>query len=500
MIENNKLNEMFFKALSYHKNNQIKEAANEYINIIKLDPKYFKAYNNLGAINERINKNNVAKELFLNAIKLNPNYIDAIYNLGNICNKLKDYNLAKDYFERIIKIDPRNEKAYNALGITFYNLQNFKNAKFCFQKIVDVNNKNYQAYYNLGKILNEEENHEEAIKLFNECIKIHPNHSNAYNNLGMAHNKLSLTNQAKNFIEKSIEIDPKNFYSYNNLGIVYDNIYNTKKAKENFNKAININPNFTDAWWNLHCCSENIDEALKVLNKLFEIDKNHIKAKIIISALNAYNGNTNDYKELMSSEDCNHPYSRSIDWVLSLKKLPKLFFNKWDFYDSVIDMTQKERPFYEYGVRLGHSFKYLIQTLKKGYGFDTFTGLPEDWHSSKPKGSYSSFGIVPKIKGGEFIVGKFEDTLPKFFEETREIASLINFDADLYSSTICSLNNSKKIIDNKTILVFDEFLMNSNWEKDEYRALNEFCENNSYSYEVLAISFFTKQAAIRIVK
>lgn len=498
MTEINNLNEMFIKALSYQKNNQIKEAANEYIKIIKLDPKYFKAYNNLGTINESINKNNLAKKLFLNALKLNPNYIEAIYNLGNICNKLKDYNSAKEYFEKIIKIDPNNENAYNALGIIFYNLQNLNKSKICFQRIIDINKNNYQAYYNLGKILDEEENHEEAIKLFNQCIKIYPNHSNAYNNLGMTHNKLSLTNQAKKFIEKSIEINPKNFYSYNNLGIVYDNTYNTKKAKENFNKAININPNFTDAWWNMHCCSKNINEALDVLKKLHGIDKNHIKAKIIISALNAYNGNTNDYKSLMSSENCDHPYARSIDWVLSLKKLPRLFFNKWDFYDSVIEMTQKERPFYEYGVRLGHSFKYLIQTYKKGYGFDTFTGLPEDWHSSKPKGSYSSFGIIPKIDGGEFIVGKFEDTLPKFFSKKRELASLINFDADLYSSTICSLINSKKIIDNKTILVFDEFLMNSNWEKDEYRALEEFCENTGCSYEVEAVSFFTKQVAVRI--
>jgi len=499
MIKKNNLEEIFLKALSYHKNNRLKEAEKEYIRLIKLNPKYFKAYNNLGTINERINKNNAAKELFLNAIKLNPNYIDAIYNLGNIYNKLKDYNLAKDYFEKIIKIDPVNEKAYNALGITFYNLQNLTKAKFCFQKIIDINNKNYQAYYNLGKILNEEENHEEAIKLFNQCIKIYPNHSNAYNNLGMAHNKLSLTSQAKNFIEKSIEINPKNFYSYNNLGIVLDNTYNTKEAKENFTKAININPNFIDAWWNLHCCSKNINEALEVLEKLYEIDKNHIKAKIIISALKTYNGNSNDYKSLMSSGDCDHPYARSIDWVLSLKKLPKLFFNKWDFYDSVIDMTKKDRPFYEYGVRLGHSFKYLIKTFKKGYGFDTFTGLPEDWHSSKPKGSYSSFGIVPKIKGGEFIVGKFEDTLAKFFSKKREIASLINFDADLYSSTICSLINSKTIIDEKTILIFDEFLMNSNWEKDEYRALNEFCEKFRYSYEVVAVSFFTKQVAVKII-
>ena len=79
------------------------------------------------------------------------------------------------------------------------------------------------------------------------------------------------------------------------------------------------------------------------------------------------------------------------------------------------------------------------------------------------------------------------------------MASVINFDADLYSSTICSLNNSKSVIDNKTILVFDEFLMNSNWEKDEFKALNEFCKNLNYNYEVLAVSFFTKQVAVRII-
>ena len=79
------------------------------------------------------------------------------------------------------------------------------------------------------------------------------------------------------------------------------------------------------------------------------------------------------------------------------------------------------------------------------------------------------------------------------------MASLINFDADLYSSTICALNYSKPVIDEYTILIFDEFIINKNWEQDEYKALNEFCLQNSYTYEVLAISFYTKQAAVRLV-
>ena len=106
---------------------------------------------------------------------------------------------------------------------------------------------------------------------------------------------------------------------------------------------------------------------------------------------------------------------------------------------------------------------------------------------------------MPKIKGGEFIVGKFEDTLPVFFSESRPIASLINFDSDLYSSTICALNYSKSVMDKDTILVFDEFIINESWEKDEFRALNEFCSDNGYSYDVIAISFFTKQVAVKLI-
>ena len=106
---------------------------------------------------------------------------------------------------------------------------------------------------------------------------------------------------------------------------------------------------------------------------------------------------------------------------------------------------------------------------------------------------------MPKINGGEFIVGKFEDTLPAFFSESRPIASVINFDADLYSSTICALNYSEPVMDKDTILIFDEFIMNESWEQDEFKALNEFCSNNHYTYEVIALSFFTKQVAVKLI-
>ena len=144
---------------------------------------------------------------------------------------------------------------------------------------------------------------------------------------------------------------------------------------------------------------------------------------------------TSNFDELMQSELRQHPYSRSFAWVFSLPTLPELYFEKWHFFDAIVKRSVISKPFYEFGVWRASSFKYLINVFKKGYGFDTFTGLPEDWliGSDIEKGTYSSDGNVPKIEGGEFIVGKFEDTLPVFFAEVRPVASVINYDADLYS-------------------------------------------------------------------
>ena len=54
-------------------------------------------------------------------------------------------------------------------------------------------------------------------------------------------------------------------------------------------------------------------------------------------------------------------------------------------------------------------------------------------------------------------------------------------------------------MDKDTILIFDEFITNESWEQDEFKALNEFCSNNQYSYEVLAVSFCTKQVAVKLI-
>jgi hypothetical protein len=341
----------------------------------------------------------------------------------------------------------------------------------------------------------------EAEDSYKQIIALKPNYTEAHYSLGVTLQQQGKLEGAEESYKRAILLKPDYAEAHCNLGCVYRGLGRLNDSEASLRQAVIFKPDLADAFFNLSSIVETIQDAEHWVDKCLLADKNHERAKFTKAALRFYQGDRAYFDILMDSKFKQYAYMRSFVWVFSLPKLPDLYFNRWAFFDSVLKKSIRSRPFYEFGVWRAASFRYLIKFYKKGYGFDTFTGLPEEWDVggyTETAGSYSSNGDVPKIRGGEFIVGKFEDTLPEFFSATRPMASLINFDADLYSSTICALNFSKPVIDEKTVLVFDEFIINESWENDEFKALNEFCSINKCSYEVIAISFFTKQVAVKL--
>ncbi len=463
---------------------------------------YLKKLFNSALQHHKANNPQVAEKKYKKILKINPHHLNSIFLLGSLYCQIKNFNKAKQLLKQVIEINPSHVVAHNNLGISLSELNDCQKAKHCLEKAIELDPNYADAHNNLGNVFKKLNEPQKAMSCYKKVIEINPNHVEGHNNLGNSFNALGDCENAIKYLEKAIELNPNYGTAYNSLGVVFVDSGDRLKGRNCFEKAIMLNPNSITAIWNLHQFASNIDEALIILKKIINIDKNYIRAKAIISAIEGYKGNFKDFEVLLDSLDSNelkHPYVRSIKWVFSLPQLPKLFFNRWDFFDEIIKLTDQSRPFYEFGVWNGVSFQYLINIYKKGFGFDTFTGLPDSWREIAA-GTYSSFGSVPRIKGGDFIVGKFEDKLPDFFSKKRPIASLINFDADLYSSTLCALNNTKDIMDKKTILVFDEFLINTKWEEDEFKALNEFCNNFNFSYDVLAVSFFSKQVAVKINK
>ena len=165
----------------------------------------------------------------------------------------------------------------------------------------------------------------------------------------------------------------------------------------------------------------------------------------------------------------------------------------FDYYKCCSHQTEIDGLWMEFGVWMGCTLNVLSSlTDKTVYGFDSFEGLPEDWHKSEKgkleKGRYHTKGKLPNLKNKniQLVKGWFEDTLPNFVKEHLENCAVLHIDSDLYSSCKTILDNLRSRIVSGTVILFDELIGHNEysyplfWQGEMKAWLEE-----SFSYEYL---------------
>ncbi len=176
-------------------------------------------------------------------------------------------------------------------------------------------------------------------------------------------------------------------------------------------------------------------------------------------------------------------------WAAKNKKIAYNDFpSKWDYqkrynlYKWIIEQEKlADIPvnYMEFGVATGQSFRWFMaqnsHPQSRFYGFDTFTGLPEDWGGFK-KGAFDNNNQVPVITDarGRFYQGLFQQTVPGFikeFDPARQ--NIVMLDADLYSATLYALSCLAPYLKKGDIIFFDEFAVPTH----EFKAFLDFTES-----------------------
>jgi hypothetical protein len=145
----------------------------------------------------------------------------------------------------------------------------------------------------------------------------------------------------------------------------------------------------------------------------------------------------------------------------------------------------KRTLYLEFGVYTGETMRMWSALLPHStcllHGFDSFQGLPENWVSRYPKGSYCTGGNVPNIDDSRvsFFPGFFEATLQSYEVPNHDLM-IVNCDADLYSSTITILNRLKPHFRSGDFLYFDEF----NVPLHEARAFRTFVQTSGLRFSL----------------
>jgi O-methyltransferase len=177
-------------------------------------------------------------------------------------------------------------------------------------------------------------------------------------------------------------------------------------------------------------------------------------------------------------------------------KFNDFYLSKWDYmkrfalYEFLLKDQQLDQAvnYLEFGVAAGRSFKWWVEHNKnpesRFYGFDTFTGLPEDWNVFKA-GAMSTNGVLPDVNDDRalFFKGLFQDSLPEFLKTfTNDKRKIIHLDADLYSSTLYVLTMLHPYLRKDDVLIFDELAV----PQSEFLAFSNFVQAYRFEYEVIA--------------
>jgi O-methyltransferase len=187
-----------------------------------------------------------------------------------------------------------------------------------------------------------------------------------------------------------------------------------------------------------------------------------------------------------------------------------------DFYSSGFDYLKRNTlysyiienhinnnsiDYLEFGVSKGVSFRWWAENItdknSRFFGFDTFTGLPEDWGNFK-KGDMDNNNEIPQMNDPRcsFYQGLFQQTLPVFLQSYSTGAKkIIHMDADLYSSTLFVLTSISPLLEKGDIIIFDEF----NVPMHEFKAFSEWVTSYYIKYEVIGSVNNFYQMAIRIL-
>ena len=346
----------------------------------------------------------------------------------------------------------------------------------------------------------------EAEDVATQILKKTSDEAYAFNLLGIIKLRESDLEPAIDALKKAVHLNT-NPELLSNLALAYQESGIIKKAMDLYHEALAIEPRYINALFNQHAIwldQGNIDNAIHNLQKILTLNPHdHEVMYLLLNIQKAYQDLLPAQYEnaLSQGNDLSRSRLKSFQYLSHIKPMPQLLGGGYTVLKKGYEAISLQHGLIlEFGVRHGTSIRQLASFASKPiYGFDSFEGLPEDWHQES-KEVYSTKGKIPKVPAHVTLIpGWFDQTLPLFLEKHEGDIALINIDCDIYSSTKTVLDLLSTRIKKGTIILFDEYIGNLHWEEDEHKAFKESVDTYQWKYEYLCYSAYTKQMVVKII-
>ena len=208
---------------------------------------------------------------FRNAIRIDPRFADAYYQLSQAALAQHDWQAAYLSLGKAIDLEPALLDARLERGELYIAARQFDKAEEDANAVLQKDPKNAGAYYIIGTSLLRQQKPEQALAAFFKVAELLPNDPNSYLNLALVEITLRRFTEAEEHLKKAISKDPKSLRARLDLASFYRMESKVPEAQEVLQSGIQANPDAAPlyvAWANLLYDTGKATDADAVLDRL----------------------------------------------------------------------------------------------------------------------------------------------------------------------------------------------------------------------------------------
>lgn len=238
-FESNKNYSELYKGIRHVKAGRLRLAEDAYKNILKKDKNNIDALRLFGLLAFKLKKYDIAEQLFIKVLKLNPSFALAWDNLAKLYRIQNKLSKSIPAFKNLIKLDPNNFEALVSLGTVYIKLSKYKDGIDLYKKALVINPENARVHLSMGHALKTLGNRKECERAYQNAIKHYSLSGEAYWSLANlktyqfdSNEIIAMENAIKNNMHQDELIQ-----IYFALGKAYETNKNYKKSFKNYQKG-----------------------------------------------------------------------------------------------------------------------------------------------------------------------------------------------------------------------------------------------------------------------
>jgi Tfp pilus assembly protein PilF len=174
--------EFFDLGLAFNAQKQHQKALESFDLAIQLQPDFFEAHSNRGAMLAALGRHEDAIESYRKALTIRPDFADAHCNLASALTQLRRYDEALASLDRALALRADYPDALYNRGNALKPLQRYEEALASYDRAIALQPNHADTHNNRGQVLRELERYDEALASYDRALALRPKHVMAHCN------------------------------------------------------------------------------------------------------------------------------------------------------------------------------------------------------------------------------------------------------------------------------------------------------------------------------